>query len=335
MLKVAITLLMCFEIFKFVSADGFEKDGNYAVLLGGNIKISCFPKTLNPNTEIVIGSSYLWMDETGKEILDARFIKLGSGDLMIKNAHVGDSGNYTCKVISPVPRTKNGTNQSHPHRLIVYEISGHQFTSQLYFDMTNQNVELTLALLRDLIATICRRELCDAGPIKVLQCKLEQSQTKLCEFSITYEGINKAISRKCNENCIQAIMMQKLAKVEKLLEHELLQLAETPNSRLKADMRSLNTRHIITCTAGFHLVQRHYKRCFPCPPGTFSEANSDTCHMCGTGSYQEHYAKGSCEDCEEGKTTDTVGAVNRAECVEKDTGFLSDIKEGIVSIFTG
>ncbi|CAL1262029.1 unnamed protein product, partial [Larinioides sclopetarius] len=76
------------------------KGGNYAVLRGSSLRLNCIPKVSEPQELREAGKTYVWTDEAGKELIDARYIKLNSGDLEIVNAHVGDSGIYKCTIQS-------------------------------------------------------------------------------------------------------------------------------------------------------------------------------------------------------------------------------------------
>ncbi|XP_042910861.1 signal peptide, CUB and EGF-like domain-containing protein 2 [Parasteatoda tepidariorum] len=110
-------------------------------------------------------------------------------------------------------------------------------------------------------------------------------------------------------------MLNGLKQAESVVEKELQTLAQDPERRLKADMKTFNTKHLITCRAGFHLVKAHYKRCFPCMPGYYSEPNTVECSMCDVGYYQESYGKKDCDKCDEGKTTDSKGSKSRDDCI--------------------
>lgn len=80
------------------------------MLRGSSLRLNCIPKESEPQEPTVAENQYLWTDEQGRELIDARFIKLDSGDLEIVNAHVGDSGIYKCtlhssaKAVSPPPK---------------------------------------------------------------------------------------------------------------------------------------------------------------------------------------------------------------------------------------
>ncbi|CAL1262028.1 unnamed protein product, partial [Larinioides sclopetarius] len=84
----------------FVDSFIVGKGGNYAVLRGSSLRLNCIPKVSEPQELREAGKTYVWTDEAGKELIDARYIKLNSGDLEIVNAHVGDSGIYKCTIQS-------------------------------------------------------------------------------------------------------------------------------------------------------------------------------------------------------------------------------------------
>ncbi|GFT80220.1 ephrin_rec_like domain-containing protein [Nephila pilipes] len=138
---------------------------------------------------------------------------------------------------------------------------------------------------------------------------------ELCKFSIAYEAIAQMADEQCNEECVRVKMFDGLKKAEKIMETELLRMLDSPRGRIKADMKTFDTRHLITCRAGFHLVKSHYKRCFPCLPGHYSEANSVQCSPCDIGYYQEKYGKHECNKCTTGRTTEIMGAKSKDECV--------------------
>ncbi|XP_035221213.1 uncharacterized protein LOC118194138 [Stegodyphus dumicola] len=316
----------------------YSKEGDYAVLRGAIIRMDCVPMGFQIYGGRDIGASYNWTYEDGNELVNARFTKFRNGQLEITNAHIGDSGVYKCKYI-PSSRMISASQGSHvfEHKLMVYEISGRKFVSRVYLDMSETSIEVALTMLRDLmVATVCRHDLCFPDEIKTPKCEFLESKKQVCEFSIPYEAVNQIADERCQEDCVRENMLSALKKAEKNLETSLMSMSENENSHLKADMVTFETQHLITCKAGFHLIKSHFKRCFPCHPGTYSKANSLTCDMCSVGFYQERYGKHECEKCEEGKTTETMGAKSKEECVpEENKGILNGIKEGILSIFTG
>ncbi|XP_035212486.1 uncharacterized protein LOC118186491 [Stegodyphus dumicola] len=325
-------------LFLVASLTAFTQSGNYAVLRGSTTRISCFSPEVQVNEVRHSGDSFIWTDENGIEIINARFTKLKNGDLEISNVHIGDSGVYKCKYRSPIyDNTTGEASELFEHRLIVYEISGHKFVSRVFLDMSESSVELTLPLLRDIMAAkVCGYELCLLGPIQLLKCELLETKKQVCEFSISYEAVNQMADERCDENCVRESKYEGLKKAEKILIAQLQSLSSNPKSGLKADMNTFDTKHMATCRAGFHFVKSFFKRCFPCRPGTYSRNNSKRCDLCNIGFYQEHYGKHDCDRCEEGKTTDNLGAQSKDDCVPiEGQGLLNDIKNGIVSLFTG
>ncbi|GFY62387.1 ig-like domain-containing protein [Trichonephila inaurata madagascariensis] len=313
------------------------KRGNYAVLRGSNLRMSCIPRESDTREERDTVMTYTWTDDKDREVVDARFTKFENGDLEIVNAHVSDSGIYKCK-----PETSPSTSTAQPknvyeHKLVVYELSGHKFVTRVFISMSMFSQEIMITMLTDLLKTrVCNPELCSPGNIKVEKCQLSETKQEVCEFSIAYEAFGQMAEEQCTEACIRARMYDGLKKAEKILQKEFLRLRESPRGRIKADLTTFETHHLITCRAGFHLVKSHYKRCFPCLPGYYSEANSVECQLCNIGYYQEKYGKHECNKCEKGKTTDTMGAKNKGECVSTDkVGILGNIKQSLAALFTG
>ncbi|XP_055951460.1 uncharacterized protein LOC129987512 [Argiope bruennichi] len=296
------------------------KGGNYAVLRGSSLRLSCLPKETEPQELREAGNSYNWTDQAGRELIDARFIKLDSGDLEIVNAHVGDSGIYKCTVQSSAKAVSPPPKKVYEHKLIVYELSGHKFVTTVFIDMSKYSKEVMLSMLRDLLAIrVCAQDFCSPGHIRVVKCELSETKQEVCQFSIAYEAISQLADERCDEECVRAKMFDGLKKAEKILQTEFMKMYENPLGRIKADMKTFDTHHLITCRGGFHLVKSHYKRCFPCLPGYYSEPNSINCSLCNIGYYQEHYGKHECDKCDEDKTTETMGAKSKDECVSQAT----------------
>ncbi|XP_071042900.1 uncharacterized protein [Parasteatoda tepidariorum] len=287
--------------------------------------------TCTPKDESRMEGSVVWTDEEGREIINARFTKLDNDDLEVTNAYVGDSGTYKCKYRSLA--TPEGLNKVYERKLLVYELAGHKFISSAVFDVSKQDEKAVIDMLKDLLTyKVCTRDLCAPGVVRTTKC-----EDKSCEFFISYEALNQVADDQCDEECIRTKMLNGLKQAESVVEKELQTLAQEPERRLKADMKTFNTKHLITCRAGFHLVKAHYKRCFPCMPGYYSEPNTVECSMCDVGYYQESYGKKDCDKCDEGKTTDSKGSKSRDDCIgaEDKKGILGGIRDGILSIFSG
>ncbi|GFS72201.1 ig-like domain-containing protein, partial [Nephila pilipes] len=108
------------------------KGGNYAVLRGSSLRMSCIPRESDlreeRETESIYKSDmreereaapiYKWTDEQDKEVIDARFTKLENGDLEIVNAHVSDSGIYKCKFEIPSFSTTPQPKNVYEHKLV-------------------------------------------------------------------------------------------------------------------------------------------------------------------------------------------------------------------------
>lgn len=96
------------------------KGHNYAVLRGSSVRINCIPQNTQVEGESDVGSSYSWTDQDDKEIIAARFTKLASGELEITNAHIADSGIYTCKFrpATTWESKNNGMERTFQHKLI-------------------------------------------------------------------------------------------------------------------------------------------------------------------------------------------------------------------------
>ncbi|GBO31847.1 hypothetical protein AVEN_17140-1 [Araneus ventricosus] len=159
------------------------KGGNYAVLRGSSLRLNCIPRESEPQELGEAGNSYVWTDEAGRELIDARFIKLNSGDLEIVNAHVGDSGIYKCTVQSSAKEASPPPKKVHEHKLIVYELSGHKFVTTIFIDMSKYSKEVMLSMLRDLLSVrVCAQDFCSPGRVKVVKCELSETVRTFTKF---------------------------------------------------------------------------------------------------------------------------------------------------------
>ncbi|KAG8184062.1 hypothetical protein JTE90_013698 [Oedothorax gibbosus] len=322
-------------ILKDFSCKAFElgKVGNYAVLRGSTLILQCIPRVdVQTRRQLTPDVASVWTDADGRELVDSRYTRRQSGALEIVNAHVGDSGVLKCKV-----RTPGGeVSKVYEHKLIVYELAGHKFVTTVLVDLSNYGMDIVLAILNDLVATACGRDLCSPGVVRAKECGESEKVQRYCEFSIVYEGINQIADEICNEDCVRQNMFRKLKKAENILVSDFMRMADIPTSRLKPDTQTIQTKHLVTCRAGFHLVKAFFKRCFPCIPGYYSKQNSAQCSLCNIGYYQDKYGRHDCEKCDENKSTETMGAKSKDECVDSEkTGILGNIKEGFASLFSG
>ncbi|GIY32447.1 ig-like domain-containing protein [Caerostris darwini] len=92
--------------------------GNYAVLRGSRVKMTCIPKESKGRLERESGLAYTWTDTDDREIVDSRFTKFEGGELEVVNAHVSDSGIYRCTAklpsLGPSPKPKS----TYSHKLV-------------------------------------------------------------------------------------------------------------------------------------------------------------------------------------------------------------------------
>ncbi|GIY32448.1 ephrin_rec_like domain-containing protein [Caerostris darwini] len=206
------------------------------------------------------------------------------------------------------------------YALSVYELSGHKFVTTVFIDTSDKSKDVMMTTLKDLVAArVCAQDLCTPGKVKVATCQMSETKKEICKYSIAYEAIPQLADELCDEECERGKMFDGLKKAEQILQAEFVKMADNPRARVKADLQTFETRHLITCRGGFRLVKSHFKRCFPCLPGYYSEPNSMECNLCYIGFYQEHYGKHTCDKCDDNTTTETMGAKSKQECVEKES----------------
>lgn len=313
-----------------------SKSGNYAVLKGETVDMNCItPDFPAGNSNTKERKSVVWTDEEGKKVVNPRAEVLKTGDLKIKQAYESDSGVYYCKFM-PVKETKI-PKKIFKHKLIVYQLSGHKFVTTVTFDVTKLGSEATITYVRDLLKDrICASGLCIPGPVNSEKCEVTELEKQMCSMSMTYDGMELRSTASCNESCAKDKAITQLKTAQKLLEEALLTLSEDPKSSLKPEMYTFDTKHVITCKAGYHLIESNYEHCFPCLPGTFSESEILDCNLCPVGFYQEKYGSHNCEKCLGDLMTKTAGSKSNDDCrAAGDTGILGDIKEGIYALFKG
>ncbi|GIY91736.1 ig-like domain-containing protein [Caerostris extrusa] len=224
--------------------------GNYAVLRGSRVKMTCIPKESKGRPRAGIRAG-LHMDgrrlqgDCGLPIHQIRERRTGGGErarerqrhLQVhrKSALSGsfaEAEEHLLAQVSgldtPLSSIRTGKERDQPKsnsRLVVdgisdayylslvYELSGHKFVTTVFIDMSDKSKDVMMTMLKDLVAArVCAQDLCTPGKVKVATCKMSETKKEICKYSIAYEAVPQLADELCDEECVRVKMFDGLKK---------------------------------------------------------------------------------------------------------------------------
>ncbi|PFX23098.1 sushi, von Willebrand factor type A, EGF and pentraxin domain-containing protein 1-like isoform X2 [Stylophora pistillata] len=171
------------------------------------------------------------------------------------------------------------------------------------------------------LSTVSRWHACQLTKLTVPGCELPEENKKKRAVTYAMEVLFSLMVREAlDSNSVNDDVTEKSEAVLFQMKYAVATgqfIINMNGMNITAERSSL--QHLsssVICNAGF-VTSSDEKGCVACPVGTYYNQNSFNCTLCGKGSYQDKEGQSSCEQCEQGKSTNVNGAISSKDCVRE------------------